>query len=144
MQTPQRNTNTEILKNEYVGGLIRVSAASFNTRGYFMSNRFMLLFLIFILSVLQLVRLLKNEVSCCDRFPSETFSQWTIVTSCSYYYHRILFFFFLRALYLFLFCLYWIYFNDPRLITHCHLASYLFKNSPLCTRSNGVMYNHAC
>lgn len=39
-----KRTQTEILKTEYVGGLIRAPAASFNTRGYFMLNGFMLLF----------------------------------------------------------------------------------------------------
>lgn len=52
MQTPQKNANSEILKIEYVGGLIRASAASFNTRGYYMLNGFMLLFLALIVSVL--------------------------------------------------------------------------------------------
>ena len=56
--TPQKNTNREFLKTECVGGLIRASAASCNTRGYFMLNGFMLLFLIFIVSLLQLGRVL--------------------------------------------------------------------------------------
>lgn len=74
MQTPQKNTNREILKTEYVGGLIRASAASFNTRGYFMLNGFMLLFsnlqrLSLQLSlVLILTKAMRNKVSCCDRF----------------------------------------------------------------------------
>lgn len=53
-----KNTNSEILKTEYVGGLIRASAASCSTRGYFMLNRAMLLLLIFIVSPLQLSRVL--------------------------------------------------------------------------------------
>lgn len=55
---PQKNTNREFLKTEYVGGLIRASAASFSTGGYFMLNGFLLLFLIFIVSLLQLDRVL--------------------------------------------------------------------------------------
>lgn len=53
-----KRTNREILKTVCVGGLIRASAASSNTRGCFMLNGFMLLFLIFTVSLLQLGKVL--------------------------------------------------------------------------------------
>lgn len=57
---------TRTLKSECVGGLIRGSAASLNTRGYLVSNRFVLLFLVFIVSLSLLLGVLRNETSCCE------------------------------------------------------------------------------
>lgn len=71
-KTPQKRTNREILKTECVGGLIRASVASFNTRGYFMLNGFVLLFSNLHCLPLAVESCLDpDQISCCDHFKLE-------------------------------------------------------------------------
>lgn len=122
---------------ECVGGLIPASAASFNTRGYFMLNGFVLLFSnLRCLSlwrpglVLILTKATRHNLSCCDHFRPYIRRKTRMTSSycCCIFFLVVSFHFVLQWVFFFLF--------------FCKATA--LRAPPLCTPSNGVVYNHAC